>query len=71
MTFGSSVRALRVARGQSLDELARIARIPCITLEEIERDEHYPRLRELDRLLDALNVSLRSLLRHDACSLAG
>lgn len=61
MSFGTRVRALREAKCQSLEELAVSARIPSATLALIESDQHYPRLHELERLLQALQVAFRDL----------
>ncbi len=62
MSIGKRIRVLRESRLQSLEELAAAARIPTVTLAQIEADDHYPRLSELERLLQALHVRFHDLL---------
>ncbi|HEX7048474.1 MAG TPA: helix-turn-helix transcriptional regulator [Gammaproteobacteria bacterium] len=61
MSFGERIRQLRESKRLSLVELANIARIPSRTLVMIESDIHFPRLHELERLLDALKVQYPDL----------
>jgi len=59
MSFGFRIRELRTARCMSLEDLAIAARIPWATLGQIENDEHFPKMRELERLMGALETTLR------------
>lgn len=64
MSFGGRVRARREFLRLALDELAVRARIAPATLIDIEADAYFPRLHELERLLDALEIRL-SILQTD------
>ena len=58
-SFGSKVKQLREERGWSQQELAKLARIPYMTIWRIERDEHhYTRMDIAVKLARTLGVSL-------------
>lgn len=59
MTFGARIREIRRAAGMSLEDLAITARIPWATIRQIEEDEYFPRMHELERLIQALGTTLR------------
>ncbi|MBW3566813.1 MAG: helix-turn-helix domain-containing protein [Proteobacteria bacterium] len=59
MSFGTRIREIRTAAGMSLEELAMTAKIPWATVHQIENDEYFPRMRELERLMQALDTTLR------------
>lgn len=61
MSFGERIRQLRESKRLSLVELANIARISSHTLVMIEADVHFPRLHELERLLNALKIQFPDL----------
>ncbi|HEX6930190.1 MAG TPA: helix-turn-helix transcriptional regulator [Gammaproteobacteria bacterium] len=61
MSFGKCVRRLRESRQLSMVELANDARIPSRTLALIEADARFPRLHELERLLEALKATFPDL----------
>ena len=61
-TVGARIRRLRQAAGYTQDHLARAADIGRVTLVRLERGEQTPRLRTLDAIATALDVSVRELL---------
>ena len=61
-TLGKNVKALRVARGLSQAQMAKIADIPRATWANLESGEANPTLHVLDRVAFALQVSLEELI---------
>lgn len=61
MSFGERIRTRREHLRLPVDELAARARIAPATLLDIEADIYFPRLHELERLLNALETRLPSL----------
>ncbi|HEX6928952.1 MAG TPA: helix-turn-helix transcriptional regulator [Gammaproteobacteria bacterium] len=66
MKIGARIRQSRLARSQTLEDLATATKIPWMTLTLIENDQAFPRLRELERLLVALDTTLDKLLRDES-----
>lgn len=61
--FGARVRALRVARGLSQEELAQKAELHRTYVGGIERGERNISLVNIEKLAAALDVTLDSLMR--------
>lgn len=62
VSLGARVRACRVARGQTIDELAAAAGLDREMLEQIETDQHRPDLAVMRALAVALGKSVAELL---------
>lgn len=60
--FAENLRAVREARGLSVSELARVAKMHRVTLHRLERGEGAPRLATVDALATALGVRRERLL---------
>lgn len=59
--FGERVRDLRKKRGLTLEELASLANMSYVYLNEIERAKRNPSLKVINRIAKALKVSLWEL----------
>lgn len=59
---GDKVRFFREARGLSMADLSEISEIPIEILEGIERGEVTPDLAQLERIAEALNVTVKYFL---------
>ncbi|OHV08640.1 cupin domain-containing protein [Kushneria phosphatilytica] len=57
-TTGPRLRALRLAKGLSIRELARLSGVTHASISLIERDRHSPSVSSLKRILDCLGVTL-------------
>ena len=55
---GKRIRALRVERGLSQEELANAAEITPAYLGQVERGQKNPTVLTIERICDALNISL-------------
>lgn len=62
---GARLRALRNARGLSVNELALRAGVSVGTVSQVERNKANPSVRILERLRQALDVPLSALLEED------
>ena len=62
--FGDRIRALRVAKKLSQEEIAHRAGVHRTYLGGIERGERNPSLRNIAALAEALEVSLSELFRY-------
>ena len=62
---GARVKALRVAQGLSVSELAMRAGVSVGTVSQVERNKANPSVRILERLRHALEVPLTALLEGD------
>ncbi|MBB5469288.1 transcriptional regulator with XRE-family HTH domain [Paraburkholderia sp. Clong3] len=62
---GARLRALRVAQGLSINELAMRAGVSVGTVSQVERNKANPSVRILERLRLALEVPLTALLEED------
>jgi len=62
---GARLRALRVERGLSVNELALRAGVSAGTVSQVERNKANPSVRILERLRQALSVPLTALLEGD------
>lgn len=60
--FGQNVRAARLARGWTQEELAERSGLAPVQISRIERGKREIRLSSLLRLMDALNASADTLL---------
>jgi transcriptional regulator with XRE-family HTH domain len=61
--FGASVRRLRQARGETLEEVSgRLGRMDAKYLGEVERGWHAPSISTAKRIADALEVRLAQLV---------
>jgi transcriptional regulator with XRE-family HTH domain len=65
LRLGRRVRALRLARGWSQEELARRATIHRVYLGDLERGVRNPSLRHLVAIAAVLGVTIRELLPPD------
>ncbi len=63
--IGSRIRALRAARGWSLEELSDRCGVRFETVSRVERGVQEPTLGTLERLCGPLGVTLRELLPDD------
>jgi transcriptional regulator with XRE-family HTH domain len=61
IALGATIRRLRIERGYTLNELARIAEIAAGTLSQIERGRVSPSVRTLTKIRTTLGVSLTDL----------
>jgi transcriptional regulator with XRE-family HTH domain len=61
--LGRTVRALRLARGLSVDELAAAAGMAPVVLAALERGQYDAVLDELRDLADALHIRISTLMR--------
>jgi transcriptional regulator with XRE-family HTH domain len=76
VVLGRTVRAVRLARGMSIDELTAGSGIAPDDLAALERGEHDPMFHGVLALADALGISARTLMREvergeDASALFG
>ena len=62
---GARLRALRIERGFSVNELAARAGVSVGTVSQVERNKANPSVRILERLRRALSVPLTALLEED------
>lgn len=59
--FGRRVRAVRLARGLTQEELADLSDLSVDAIRRIERAAFSPSLRTMSKLCDGLSISLRTL----------
>lgn len=62
--FGNNLRAERVRKGLSLEELGRIANLNPSHIGKIERAEMAPTLHTILSLLEALNIDFETLVKY-------
>lgn len=60
--FARKLRALRLARGWSQEELAHRARLDRTYVSSLERKKYAPTLDVLDKIADALGVNASELI---------
>lgn len=65
LKIGTKLRALRLERALTQDELAAEAGVHPVTISDLERDEHGVSARTLKRLAKALDVEVRELTRRE------
>lgn len=70
-TVGATIRRERQARDMTLKEFAERAMISVVYLGEIERGKKYPSPVVLERIADALEISVPDLLDYIAQALRG
>jgi transcriptional regulator with XRE-family HTH domain len=63
LKLGAQIRALRLARGLDLADVARVSTLDPRHLERIEADDEEPAIGELSNLANALGVSLGSFFQ--------
>jgi transcriptional regulator with XRE-family HTH domain len=70
-TMGTAIRRERQAQGLTLRELAERAALSVVYLGEIERGKKYPSALVLERLAEALDMSMPDLLERVVADLRG
>jgi transcriptional regulator with XRE-family HTH domain len=70
-TMGTVIRRERRAQGLTLKELAARAALSVVYLGEVERGKKYPSALVLERLAEALGLTVADLLEHVADTLRG
>ena len=66
MTIGQQIRAWRISRGHSVDDLATQSHLPCYVLEEVEAETVDPSVSLLEALAAALKIPPAWLFSHPA-----
>jgi transcriptional regulator with XRE-family HTH domain len=69
LSVAGAIRALRTRAGLSQRQLAQRMNVPRTYVSKIENEKACPTLSSLQRLADALNVTICDLLRHGEPSL--
>lgn len=62
MTFGKNLQAIRLSHGLSQEELAKLVGVRQVTISSWERGYREPNFEACEKLADALNVPLNSIM---------
>lgn len=70
MTLGERIKAARKKANLKQSELAELIGVSAVTIGQYERDQRQPRLKQLSKIAEALNVDLTEILSpYEQCKL--